>query len=242
MLARPLRRRIRSRSNQAGALAREGVITSARFGFHIGPFYFSQRLGRTQAQKRAAAKAKAERQDDRDSARRAADRARRSFKNVPACDVTHGADGSVSLGLDPPGFSPLHLNLENWYFYEPDSVYVEFYGDDGFPGLREGDRVHGTASRDGSSPESLRVKHGGPVPVHLHRLGGRRHQLNWRRRSAANSAPNRLRLPGNLGSTTTTNRGPARGASQQAARRPAGSAGYWLNHHNCLPRAADTAG
>ena len=30
-----------------------------RFGFHIGPFYFSQRLGRTQAQKRAAAKARA---------------------------------------------------------------------------------------------------------------------------------------------------------------------------------------
>jgi hypothetical protein len=24
----------------------------ARFGFHIGPFHFSQRLGRTQAQKR----------------------------------------------------------------------------------------------------------------------------------------------------------------------------------------------
>jgi len=31
----------------------------ARFGFHIGPFYFSQRLGRTRAQKRAAAKARA---------------------------------------------------------------------------------------------------------------------------------------------------------------------------------------
>jgi hypothetical protein len=34
---------------------------SARIGFHIGPFYFSQRLGRTAAQKRAAAKARAAR-------------------------------------------------------------------------------------------------------------------------------------------------------------------------------------
>jgi hypothetical protein len=31
---------------------------SARIGFRIGPFYFSQRLGRTQAEKRAAAKAR----------------------------------------------------------------------------------------------------------------------------------------------------------------------------------------
>jgi hypothetical protein len=34
---------------------------STRFRFHIGPFYFSQRLGRTQAQRRAAAKARADR-------------------------------------------------------------------------------------------------------------------------------------------------------------------------------------
>ncbi len=33
----------------------------ARIGFHIGPFNFSQRLGRTQAQKNAAAKARAKR-------------------------------------------------------------------------------------------------------------------------------------------------------------------------------------
>jgi len=33
----------------------------ARIGFRLGPFYFSQRLGRTQAQKRAAAKARAKR-------------------------------------------------------------------------------------------------------------------------------------------------------------------------------------
>jgi hypothetical protein len=33
----------------------------ARIGFRLGPFYFSQRLGRTQAQKNAAAKARAKR-------------------------------------------------------------------------------------------------------------------------------------------------------------------------------------
>jgi hypothetical protein len=38
---------------------------SARIGFHIGPFYFSQRVGRTQAQKRAAAKARAARRTAR---------------------------------------------------------------------------------------------------------------------------------------------------------------------------------
>ena len=41
----------------------------ARIGFHIGPLYFSQRLGRTQAQKRAAAKAAASRRQGRRNAR-----------------------------------------------------------------------------------------------------------------------------------------------------------------------------
>jgi hypothetical protein len=44
--------------------------THFRFGF--GPFRFSQRLGRTQAQKRAAAKARAERARQREYARRMA--------------------------------------------------------------------------------------------------------------------------------------------------------------------------
>jgi hypothetical protein len=42
---------------------------SARFGFHIGPFYFSQRLGRTQAQKRAAARAGAQRRAEQERRR-----------------------------------------------------------------------------------------------------------------------------------------------------------------------------
>lgn len=42
----------------------------ARFGFHIGPFYFSQRLGRTQAQKRAAVKRRAAVQGQRERGRR----------------------------------------------------------------------------------------------------------------------------------------------------------------------------
>ncbi len=48
----------------------------ARFGFHIGPFYFSQRLGRTQAQKRAAAKQRAQAAQAR-AQRRAAREAQR---------------------------------------------------------------------------------------------------------------------------------------------------------------------
>ena len=128
-----------------------------RFGFRIGPFRYSERLGRTQAQQRAAAKARAERQDARDRARRQADRDRRSFENVPAHDVTHGADGSVSFSLDPPGCSPLHVNLENGHFGEPGSIAYEWgFGDD-FTGLREGDRVHGTLSRDGHGLDSLSI-------------------------------------------------------------------------------------
>jgi len=42
----------------------------ARLGFHIGPLYFSQRLGRTQAQKRAAAKAAAGRRQAHANAKR----------------------------------------------------------------------------------------------------------------------------------------------------------------------------
>src|SRR5450759_3465745 len=41
----------------------------ARIGFHVGPLYFSQRLGRTQAQKRAAAKAAASRRQGRRNAK-----------------------------------------------------------------------------------------------------------------------------------------------------------------------------
>jgi hypothetical protein len=128
-----------------------------RFGF--GPFRFSQRVGRTQAQQRAAAKARAERQDARDRARRQADRDRRSFGWVPAHDVTHGADGSVSFTLDPPGFPQLHVNLEDGHFGEPGepgSMFYGFFGED-FTGLREGDRVHGTVSRDGHSLEDLSI-------------------------------------------------------------------------------------
>ena len=54
----------------------------ARIGFHIGPFYFSQRLGRTQAQKRAAAKAAASRRQGRRNAK--AQREREREYNDPA--------------------------------------------------------------------------------------------------------------------------------------------------------------
>jgi hypothetical protein len=66
------------------------------------------------------------------------------------------ADGSVSFSLDPPGFPPLHLNLENGYFGDPDSIVFDYFGDD-FTGLREGDRVHGMLSRDGRSLDRLQI-------------------------------------------------------------------------------------
>ena len=43
-----------------------------RFGVRLGPFWVSQRVGRTQAQKRAAAKRRAERASQREHARRMA--------------------------------------------------------------------------------------------------------------------------------------------------------------------------
>src|SRR6266567_166613 len=51
-----------------GQRPRGGEVRSLPFYFRfsIGPLRFSQRLGQTQAQKRAVAKARAERQDARD--------------------------------------------------------------------------------------------------------------------------------------------------------------------------------
>jgi hypothetical protein len=112
------------------------------FRFGLGPFRFSQRVGRTQAQKRAAAKARAQHQNARYRARLQADRDKRSFEEVPAHDVTHGAEGSVSFSLDPPGFPSLCVKLENGAAED-------------FTGLREGDRIYGTLGNDGRSIDSL---------------------------------------------------------------------------------------
>jgi hypothetical protein len=122
------------------------------FRFGIGPFRFSQRIGRTQAQKRAAAKARAQRQYAPQEARRHADWENRSFQEVPARDVTHGADGSVSFNLDPPGKPSLHVTLENGRFSTAASLGVE-----DFTGLREGDHVYGALGSDGRSLDSLRI-------------------------------------------------------------------------------------
>jgi len=119
------------------------------FRFGIGPFRFSQRLGRTQAQKRAAAKARAGRQYARRQGREQADRDRRSFKQVPARNVTHGADGSVSFDLEPPGLPSLHVNLVNGQM-------PSLLGrNEDFTRLREGDRIYGTLGSDGRSLESM---------------------------------------------------------------------------------------
>jgi hypothetical protein len=73
---------------------------------------------------------------------------RRSFSDVPAHDVTHGADRSVSFYLDPPGLPDIHVKLENGHGAD---------GED-FTSLREGDRVYGRISSDGRSLDSLHIK------------------------------------------------------------------------------------
>jgi hypothetical protein len=120
------------------------------FRFGVGPFRFSQRLGRTQAQKRAAAKARGQRQYARHEAQRHADWEKRSFKDVPAYNVIHGEDGSVSFTLDPSGKPTLSIKLENGHF-------AGAVSDEDFTGLREGDRVYGTLGKDGQSLDSLYI-------------------------------------------------------------------------------------
>lgn len=73
---------------------------SARFGFHVGPFYFSQRLGRTQAQKRAAARARAQ---------RATDRQRREEERLAAARSEHTALGTVTE-VGPDGYVTIRLD------------------------------------------------------------------------------------------------------------------------------------
>jgi hypothetical protein len=122
------------------------------FRFGIGPFRVSQRLGRTKAQKRAAAKARAQRQYAGQQAREKADRDSRSFKDVPARDVTRGEGGFVSFTLDPPGFPQLVVRLEDGIFRASSGILTH-----DFTGLHEGDRVSGMLGRDGRSLDWLSV-------------------------------------------------------------------------------------
>ncbi len=92
-----------------------------RFGFHIGPFYFSQRLGRTKAQKRAAAKARQQRAAARALAARdarvaeAMGREASTFMGLAAISadgrtltVTDEARGTVRVTAPDDRFSLLH--------------------------------------------------------------------------------------------------------------------------------------
>jgi ATPase subunit of ABC transporter with duplicated ATPase domains len=150
------------------------------FRFGVGPFRFSQRLGRTQAQKRAAAKARAQRQNARaqrqyaeQQAREKADRDRRSFDGVPAHDVTHGEGGYTSFVLEPPGFPQLVIKLENGHFSTESSLLTE-----DFTWLREGDRVSGTISPDTRSLEWLRGSLVDRMRYIYAGLGRRHHQAS----------------------------------------------------------------
>ena len=113
-----------------------------RFGLHIGPFWVSQRLGRTQAQKRAAAKAAAERRQARLSAKQhqewvqewfdpaavaaelaaQADRDSLAYRAViSGCHIdglkggsfTIEAEGKDTVTFTVPGNAALHLSLRN---------------------------------------------------------------------------------------------------------------------------------
>jgi hypothetical protein len=70
----------------------------ARFGFHIGPFYFGQRLGRTQAQKRAAAKARGQRRQAAATGREQRARQREFNRtHTEAVEYVRTAQGTDSL-------------------------------------------------------------------------------------------------------------------------------------------------
>jgi hypothetical protein len=73
---------------------------TARFGFHVGPFYFSQRLGRTQAQKRAAARARTQ---------RATERQRRQEKSLAAARSEYTALGTITE-VEPDGYVTIRLD------------------------------------------------------------------------------------------------------------------------------------
>ena len=139
----------------------------ARFGFHIGPFYFSQRLGRTQAQKRAAARQREEERERRrvirdiqrpeaiarweEYQRREEDHGTRTHRAVISkCHIDPLKGGSFTIGAEG-------LNMT---FNVAGDAELDFLG---FLSLRKGDVVEVTLSPDDAGLEEFR---------HLRRANG----------------------------------------------------------------------
>ncbi len=136
-----------------------------RMGFRIGPFYFSQRLGRTQAQKRAAAKRHAERRGQRERARHMARPEVQAEIAAAHARIDRTYTGPVTLSN---GARTLTVTAR------ADHVQTINAPDDRFALLHDGDVVRVTANADGTALEAFE---------HLWYANGRdaseRSPLNW---------------------------------------------------------------
>jgi hypothetical protein len=119
---------------------------SPRIGFHIGPFYFSQRLGRTQAQKRAAARAQEQ---------RAAAKAQARHMARPE---TQAAIAAAHAEIDRTYTGPVTMSDEGRSLTVTDSLKGDMKIsalDDRFSLLNDGDVVSLTVNEDGTGLEAF---------------------------------------------------------------------------------------
>lgn len=119
---------------------------SPRIGFHIGPFYFSQRLDRTQAQKRAAARAQEQ---------RAAAKAQARHMARPE---TQAAIAAAHAEIDRTYTGPVTMSDEGRSLTVTDSLKGDMKIsalDDRFSLLNDGDVVSLTVNEDGTGLEAF---------------------------------------------------------------------------------------
>jgi hypothetical protein len=138
-----------------------------RLGFRIGPFYLSQRLGRTQTQKRAAVKQRAEAQRQREHARRM------------ASPEVQGEIAAAHARIDRTYTGPVTVSSGGRSLTVTDDLRGSLTisaPDDRFGLLHDGDVVRLTANEDGTALEGFE---------HLWYANGRnaseKSPLNWLR-------------------------------------------------------------